>query len=226
MGQRVNSFNHPLPASINTTTVVAPLWPINIGQPVRLVFQQPYNGSTIGSQFATMTAAQTLATWTTMLAASDGTAMNYTPLFSISKISEPKVLETSADSNLTYAGQPEFFGLGGAMLSAEFRGKDAPSLNSLQAMPAFSQQTSGGLSNLSAYIVTQSGDVVAQGTQVAGVITNIQPINIFNFWYATMGTEGFATATTVKTGLWLPPYWSDSLVIIPRTATFDLRLLS
>lgn len=223
---RLNNYNKALPTSINTTPTISPLWPINIGQPVRLLFQQPYNGSTIGSQFATMTLAQTLSGWTTLIAAADGTAMAYTPLFSNSKISDAKPLETAADSNLTYNGNPEFFGIGGATLIGEFRAKDAPSLTSLAALPAFSNQNSGGQSNLSAYVLTQSGDVVAQGTQSGSAITNIQPVNLFNFWFATMSTDGYATGTLVKFGLWLPPYWSDNLIMIPRTPTFDLRLLS
>ena len=220
-----NAYNKPLPASINTTPAVSPVFPINIGQIVRFVFQQPYDGASVGSQFATLAAAQTLATWTTMIAATDGTSMHYTPLFSNSKIGEPKVLETAADSNLTYNGQPEFFGIGGSSLMAEFHAKDAISINSMASLPAFSQQDAGGLSNLSTYMVTNTGDVVAKGTQVGSVITLIEPINIFNFWYATASTEGFATATINKLGLWLPPGWSDNLVIIPKTATFDLRLL-
>lgn len=220
-----NAFNRVLPASVNTTPAISPKFPINIGQIVRLIFQQPYDGGTTGSQFATLAAAQTLATWTTMLAATDGTAMFSTPLFSNSKISQPKPLETGADSNLTYRGQPEFFGMGGSMLSGEFRGKDAPSLTSMQNLAAFSQQDAGGISNLSAYMVTDSGDVVAKGTQSGTTLTLIEPINIFNFWYGTQSTEGFASATVTGLGLWLPPYWSDNLVMIPRTATFDLRLL-
>lgn len=220
-----NAYNRPLPASINTTPAVSPAFPINIGQIVRLMFQQPYNGSTVGSQFSTMTLAQTLSGWTTLIAATDGTAMFYTPLMSNTKIADGKPLETQADSNLTYRGQPEFFGMGGAMFSGEFRAKDSPSLVSMSALPAFSQQDSGGLSNLSCYMVNADGDVIGQGTTTAGVITNIQPINIFNFWYGSMSSEGYATGTTTKTGLWLPPNWSDNLVVIPRTATFDLRLL-
>lgn len=220
-----NAFNRALPASINSIVAVSPKFPINIGQIVRLVFQQPYDGASVGSQFATLAAAQTLATWTTMIAAVDGTSMFYTPLFSNSKIGQPKPLETGADSNLTYRGQPEFFGIGGSMFIGEFRGKDAPSLNSMTNLSAFSQQDAGGLSNLSAYMVNDNGDVIAKGTQVGTTLTLIEPINIFNFWYGTMSTEGFASGTVTGLGLWLPPYWSDNLVIIPRTATFDLRLL-
>lgn len=220
-----NAFNRALPASINTTPKVAPNFPINIGQIVRCIFQQPYDGSTVGSQFATLAAAQTLATWTTMLAATDGTAMFICPLFSNSKIAAPKVLETAADSNLTYRGQPEFFGMGGSMLTGEFRAKDAPSLTSMQNIAAFSQQDSSGISNCSSYFVTDSGDVLAKGTQSGSTITLIEPINFFNFWYGTATSEGFASGTVNNLGLWLPPYWSDNLVIIPRTAAFDLRLV-
>lgn len=221
------NYNRPLPASINTNPQVAPIFPINIGQIVRLIFQQPYNGSTTGSQFATMDAAQTLATWVTNIAATDGTAMFYTPLFSNSKIVQSKPLQTAADSNLTYRGTPEFFGMGGSELSAEFRAKDAPSLTAMAYLSAFSMQNTGGLSNLSAYLVNQDGDTIATGTQdtTTGVITNINPINLFDFWYGTMSTEGYATGTVTNMGLWLPPYWSDNLVVIPRTTTFDLRLL-
>lgn len=223
----VLNYNRPLPASINTTPQVAPFFPINIGQIVRLVFQQPYNGSIVGTEFATMSAAQTLATWVTNIAATDGTAMFYTPLFSNSKIVQSKPLQTAADSNLTYRGTPEFFGMGGSELSAEFRAKDAPSLTSMAALGSFSMQNSGGLSNLSAYLVNQDGDVIGQGTQntSTGVITNILPINLFDFWYGTMSSDGYATGTVTNMGLWLPPYWSDNLVVIPRTPTFDLRLL-
>lgn len=220
------SFNKPLPASINTIQQVTPVFPINIGQIVRLFFQQPYNGGSVGSQFATMAAAQTLSTWTSLIAASDGTAIFYTPLMSNTKIAKPKPLQTGADSTLTYRGQPEFFGMGGSEFSGEYRGKDAPSLLSMQNIASFSQQTSAGTSNCSAYMLTDSGDVVAQGTQAGTVITNIQPVNFFNYWDGSMSTDGYASGTVVDCGLWLPPGWSDNLVIIPRTASFDLRLLS
>ncbi len=220
-----NVYNRPLPASINTTLAIAPQFPINIGQVVRLIFQQPYNGSTIGSQFATLAAAQTLSTWTSLIAATDGTAMHYTPLFSNSKIMKPKVLETQADSNLTYRGQPEFFGLGGAQMTFEWRGKDAPSMTSMADLAAFSQQDAAGISNLSCYMVNQDGDVIASGTQNGTTITNINPVNFFNFWYGEPSTEGYATAMVTDGGLWLPPYWGDNLVVIPKTASFDLRLL-
>lgn len=220
-----NSFNRPLAASVNTQPAVSPQFPINLGQVVRLLFQQPYNGASIGSQFATMTLAQTLSGWTTLIAATDGTAIHYTPLMSNTKIGKPKPLETSADSNLTYQGQPEFFGMGGSQFNGEFRAKDAPSLASLDALTPFSAQDAGGLSNLSCYMLLANGDVAAIGTQSGVTITNIQPINFFNWWVGTQSTDGYATGTTVECGLWLPPYWSDNLVIIPRTATFDLRLL-
>lgn len=219
------AYNRPLPASLNTNPQVAPLFPINMGQIVRILFQQPYDGADVGSQFADMAAAQTLSNWTTLIAATDGTAMFYTPLFSNSKIADPKPLETAADSNLTYRGEPEFFGIGGSMLSGEFRAKDAPSLTSMQYLAAFSQQDSGGLSNLSGYLLNQDGDVIGQGVQDGSSITLIEPINLFNFWYATMSTEGYATGTVAKMGCWFPPDWSDNLVVIPRTPTFDLRLL-
>ena len=223
---RASNYNKPLPASINTSPGVSPQWPINFGQIVRLVFQQPYNGSTTGSQFATMAAAQTLSNWTALIAATDATAMQYTPLMSNTKIGDSKELATAADSNLTFLGIPEYFGQGGAMFTGEFRSKDAPSTTNLANLIPFSNQNAGGQSNLSCYMVCNNGDVIAQGTQSGATITNIQPINFFNFWFAMMATEGYATGTTIKCGLWLPPYYSDNVVMIPHTPTFDLRLLS
>lgn len=223
--QRKLSYNNPLPASINTTPAIAPEFPINIGQIVRIIFAQPYNGGSVGNVFATLADAQTMSSWTAFFAATDGTAMFYTPIMSNSEIGDAKPLQVAADSNVTYGGNPEFYGMGGSMLNGEFRNKDAPSLNSMDALTAFSQQNSGGQSSLSAYLLNQDGYVIGMGSQSGATVSEIQPINIFDFWYGTQTTKGYATATVTKMGLWLPPYWSDNLVFIPPTSTFDLRML-
>ena len=217
-------YNQPLPASLNTNPAIAPVFPINIGQICRLLFMQPFSLS--GTQFATMADAQTMSNWTSLIAATDSTAVLYTPIMSNTKIGAGKPLETATDSNLTFFGQPEFFGISGSGFTGEFRAKDAPSIASLQYMPAFSAQGTGGQSNLSVFMLNQNGDVICSGTQSGTTITNIQPINIFSFWYAGMSSEGYATGTVIPCGLWLPPGWSDNLVVVPSTPTFDLRLLA
>jgi hypothetical protein len=145
------------------------------------------------------------------------------------KIVAGKVLETSPDSNVSFKGQPEYFGLGGSMFTGEFRSADSPSLSSLGSLKLFSQGNSSSQSNLSCYMVNENGDTFGIGTQTvaAGVntITNIQPINIFQWWYKDMSTAGFASATISECGFWLPPYWSENLVCIPSTSSFNLLSL-
>lgn len=199
-------YNQALPAALPSAT--APGFEFRINQIVRLFLQIS------GTPFANAAAMKLKSNWDTLIAASDATKVVYTPLMSNTKITMSKKLETSADSNTTYRGLPEYFGEGVSKISGSFRGKDTASMSSIAALTQFSLMNSAGRSTLVAYICNNDGQFVSN-SDFTGIL-------LYNFSLRTRSTEGLNSNDIIDWDADLEPNWDGN--IIPTIPSFDPRL--
>lgn len=199
-------YNQALPLVLPTPTT--PVFEVRLNQIVRIFFQL------IGTPFATAAAIKLKANWDTLIAATDATKVVFTPLCSNTKISTSKELATSADTNLTFDGIPEYFGEGASRLSGEFRGKDAVSMSSLSDLTQFSLMNTAGQTSLVMYLVNNDGHIFASQDAVT-----VSGIPAYNFRLGTRGSEGLNSNDVIPFTVDLKPYWDAT--IAPYIPSFD-----
>lgn len=164
----------PLPAVIPDIT--DPDCAVHWGQVIKMAFQKPDQNS-----FADITALQTLATWTALLAANDDTKMQVTPVFSglVFPISEP-ILE-GENTNDVIGGIADLNGLTTLQLTAQIKGLTDDIALELANYTCFTLNELGS-SNLVVYFFTQDGKILHN--DLAG-------FEIFNFCISANSSEGF-----------------------------------
>ncbi len=199
---QVIQYNTPfLSAFPATPAVTTKTMDQRFNQIVRLAVQVS------GTPFATAIALSTKANWTTLLAASDATKIILSPLFSNSKITSSKPLETGADTNATYNGIPIYFGEGTAMFSGEFQDLDAPAINSFfSVVSGFSLSNGVGSYPLVAYWCNNDGMLFSTPT--------FGGLPCINLTARTRGSEGLNSSDKIPFHFYLPPNW-DGVTTAP-----------
>ena len=197
-------YNVPLPSALPTPT--APTFEFRLDQIVKIAFQMP------GTPFASEAAMKDQDTWDTLTAATNATKIVLSPLFSNNKIDGGDAIMTQADSNLTVAGIPELFGNGISKFSAEFRGKDSASVQSMRDLTQFSLQNSIGLTSLCGYLINKDGMLFCNA--------DFSPIPIWNFNIADLSSDGLNTNNVYKITFQLAMGWNKT--IVPVIPDFDI----
>lgn len=176
-----------------------------------------------GQNFSSQASMYLKATWDTKIAASDNTRIILSPPFAGWKLTHSKPLQTSPDSNATYAGQPVYFGEGTAMASGEFLDVDAAVIDAFfDVVSAFSMSTQGVIANsLVAYWCNNDGHIFSTPTWGG--------LPMLNFAPRSRATEGFNSSDKTGFEFYLPPNWDGGLTLptpTPFTGTsgnVDLR---
>jgi hypothetical protein len=201
-------YNQALPSVL--TSAVSPGFQVRINQMVRLFIQL----TQASPSFANEAAVKVKANWDTLIAAVDATKIQYTALFSASKVNASKALEVSGDTNATYRGIPEYFGEGFTRVEATFRGKDGASMNSMANYTQFSLQNSAGLTKLQAYWCNNDGHFLLN--------SDFSGIPMYNFALRTRSSDGLNSNDIIGFTFDLEPNWDANL--IPVVPSFDPRL--
>lgn len=184
-------------------------------QIVRLAFQVS------GTNFADAAEIAAKANWDTLIAATDDTRIILSPPFSNSKITQSKLIETSADTNETYLGLPIYFGEGTTMFSCTFNDVDAAVLDALvQVVSPMSQSNGIGPATLVAYMCNKDGHIFH--TPSFGGFPCI------NFSVRTRGSDGLNTSDKNDACFYMPPGWDGGATMpVPTVPTgvgaVDLR---
>jgi len=199
-------YNRPLPTILSTPTV--PTFTTRLNQMVRIMFQLS------GNVFASQAAMKEKANWDALIASTGTDKVIFTSLFSNTKVSQSKALETGSDTNMTYRGISEYFGEGVSKVTLDFRGKDAASMNSMSDITQFSLMNAAGLSSLTGYFVNNDGHIFSNG--------DWSGFRIWNFALRTRGSEGLNSNDVIGASFELEPNWDSTF--IPTIPNFDPRL--
>lgn len=173
-------------------------------QAVKLAFQRE------GNTFATLSAIQTLATWTPLLTADDDTKITVTPYFAGLVIPASEGQFEGGNDNTTISGVRLYKGENGVTVTGVFR--NLPS-DVRAALRTYSQESlsSVGATNLTVFMFTRPGleKIIAKK-----VGTTYKGIPVYNFRIASIGSEGFNSDNVINFSFDLLPDWDEDVEVI------------
>lgn len=161
-----------------------------------------------GTPFASQANLATKSYWTALLAASDATQIILSPLFSGSKITPSKPLQTGPDTNNTYLGEPVYFGEGTAEFSADFTDCDASAIDTFFAIVSQFSMSGTGLNpatKLVAYLCNKDGMIFSTPAWGGLPCINLSP--------RTRMSDGLNSSDKTGFSFFLPPNWDGGLTL-------------
>lgn len=204
----------PLPTAL--TTIPTQACPFRFDQIVRAFFQRRQPSAT--PTFATLTAFQTLATWTPLMTAVDSTKVVASPIFSGLVIPRSEAITTGGGDNSTFNGIAEYNGEGSVRVTAQLKNV-APAVK--RAMDLLSQESlsgSTGLTNLEVFMVNKDNyafPVNPMTNAVPPVATTVyKGVPIYNFRISSAGSEGFGAPNIHDISWDMPASWADYLASV------------
>ena len=202
--------NCPLPASLSAIPAVT--CPFRFDQLVRVALQRRQ----AAAPFATLVAAQTLASWTTFLGANDATKVVTSPIFVNPVLPQSEPLTAGGNDNSTFAGIRDYNGEGSVTFTAQLKNLPPAVKRAIDLLTQESLASAVGISNLTAYLINKDGYVFAKNpVDGAGAsTTEYWGIPVYNFRISSPGTAGLNSANINNISFDLPADWADYLVSI------------
>ena len=184
-----------------------------IGQVVKIGFSRVYSTGVTVNEFVIATANPNLiASWTTVLAASDGTKVQMTPYLHEAVLTEGEARETSGGA-ADVDGIPEFLDL----THSTFEGKIRNAKQDLiVALKDYSAESSINIGNLGVYLVNKAGLIWGTTDSLASP-TKFRPIPIQSFSITDKGAPGLEAKDHNGFKFYLAPNWSDTLYPVTPT---------
>lgn len=201
----------PLPAAL--TTIPASSCPVKFDQVVKMAFQR--SGQT---SFADLTALQTLATWTPLLAAVNSTKVIVTPYFASLSFPPSEAQEEGGNDNTTVNGIPVYKGEGFVQITGVFEGLTKAQYQALKKLTQESFNLSGG-TNLTVFFFNRFGQILhdMNGAEPRGFA-------LYNFRMATVGSEGYNANNKYNFSMQLSGEWDDNATLTQPTDFSALTL--
>lgn len=198
------------PAALTTVSKVA--CPVHFYQMCALLLQRAQPTPS----FATEAVMKTLAAWTPLLTAPDGTKIVKTPEFSGFQIpgSEPQYAEQNSNNSIDGLGY--FTGFNSVQAKGIFTGLPSDIRTQLAT---FQDESAAGLDpGIGAYILLNDGRIVYQKDPTTGAIGGI---SFTNFYVASLKLDGYKALNTNEFGLSLPGEWDKNIQVM--TPSFNAR---
>ncbi|NML67615.1 hypothetical protein HHL22_20635 [Hymenobacter sp. RP-2-7] len=167
--------------------------------------------------FANEAAMKTLAAWSALLTADDGTKIVKTPEFAGFQIpgSEPQYAEQNTNNSIDGLGY--FTGFNSVQAKGQFIGLPSDIRTQLAT---YQEESAAGLDpGMTAYILLNDGRIVYQKDPTSSAIGGIP---FTNFYMASLKLDGFKANNTNDFGLSLPGDWDKNLQVL--TPSFNARL--
>lgn len=197
-------INCPNAASINSV-------PLNecyesLGQVQKVVFQRLYDGTTRNSISASVTPITTLAAWTPLLAAVDGTKVVQSPYIQ-SPETEPGAAINFGGGNETLGGIEITVGAEPTAFTGNVLRSTQDTIKALKGMMA---------ENLGVYIIDEHGRIACEADDY-GTPTEYYPIPIRNLFIGDKKLGGYEGVDMNAISWKFFPNWSDDLKILVPT---------
>lgn len=187
----------PLPAAIVDLTPVT--CAEHFGQIVRVVFQR------LGTPFSDATAIGTLANWTALQAAIDGTKTQFGPINENLVFPGGEPISDGGDDNTTTFGQAII--VGGSQVSVTGRYRGLPSAQKLELDQFVSEGSIFG--QLGVYLVNEHEQIIA--ANVTG--TELSPFPITGYFLGSVDSQGYNTHNFNNFAWSFTSNWSDTFQI-------------
>jgi hypothetical protein len=197
------------PAALTTISKVA--CAIHFGQMCALLLQRAQDTPT----FATEAELKTLAAWTPLLTAPDGTKIVKTPEFAGFQIPGSEAQYAEQNTNNSIDGLGYFTGFNSVAAKGQFIGLPSDVRTQLAT---FQDESEAGLDpGLTAFILLNDGRLV-YNKDAAG---NISGIPFTNFYVASLKLDGYKAKNTNDFGISLPGDWDKNIQV--TTPSFNAR---
>jgi hypothetical protein len=177
---------------------------VHFGQLVALLIQRGQDTSS----FATETALKSLATWTPLLAALNGTKVIKTPEFAGFTLPGSEPQYTDENSNNSIDGNGYFTGFNSVKPAGKFVGIPSALKEQLQLI---SDESRPGLDPGTTFFgITGDGRLIYDMDETGA----IRGIPFVNFWVGSVKSEGLKANNENAFGLTLPGEWDKRVQII------------
>lgn len=184
--------------------------PEDIGQIQKLVVQRVYASAGTKNKFTIASAnPNLLASWTTLLAASDSTKVVQTPYLT-NPVVEPGAPRTYGGGNATLGGVEEIVGREATLFTASFLRASQRSIKDLKEIMC---ETVG------VYMIDEYGRIIGISDDIASP-TEFYPIPVHGFFVGDKKLGGLEEPDMNELRFYMHPNWSDNLHIVTPT-NFD-----
>lgn len=192
------------PVGAQPGDIVVDSCPFRISQIQKLILQRKFSDNVSTRNSMTVANAALLATWSTLLSATDHTKVQITPYISNPETVPGEAIKIGGNTNETVDGIPIVTALSPTAFTALLRDLSAASKASLKAW--FGE-------NMGVYFVTNNSKIIGQTDSVTSptVLYNI-PIEQFIINDRKVG--GLVDTDTNAIGFDLKPGWDDTLLQI------------
>jgi hypothetical protein len=166
--------------------------------------------------FATEAEMKTLAAWTPLLTAPDGTKIQKTPEFSGFQIpgSEPQYAEQNTNNSIDGLGY--FTGFNSVQAKGQFTGLTSEIRSQLAT---YQDESAAGLDpGMTAFILLNDGRIVYELDPNTDAISGV---SFTNFYLASLKLEGFKALNSNEFGISLPGDWDRNIQVM--TPNFNAR---
>lgn len=184
--------------------------PEEVGQIQKLLIQRVFSSAGVKNSFTiASTNPNVLATWTTVLAASDSTKVVQTPYLT-NPVVEPGAPRTYGGGNATLGGVEIIVGREATLFTASFL---SASQRSIQDLKEIMCETVG------VYLIDEYGRIIGISNSIASP-TICYPIPVHGFFVGDKKLGGLEEPDMNELRFYFYPNWSDNLYIITPT-NFD-----
>lgn len=183
--------------------------PFRLDQIVRAAFGRRSPG-----RFTTEANFKLLATWTSLLAATDETKVVMTPIFSSLVIPSSEGLFTGGGDNTTFNGIREYNGENFVTVTGQFKGLSPAVYLALQTLSQYSVPGNIGGTDLGIIPINKNGYSFPGGDN------GLDFIPVYNFRLGSRGSEGFNAQDIIPFSFDVTADWADHLASIKTT--FDI----
>lgn len=197
------------PAAASLTTIPAVACGENFGQIQKVAFQRLRKADGTRNSFTTTASILLKASWTTLLAAEDGSKVVVSPYIE-APTSEPGAVRTYGGGNETLGGVEEVLGAEPTAFSAVLRRMPQ---NVIKIMKELMCESNAG--NLGVYLFNDNGQIEA--LQDPETATTYYPIPIRAFFVSDKGHGGLENPDSNNISWQFAPNYSDDLKIVTPT---------
>lgn len=197
------------PAATAITTIPAVACGENFGQIQKVAFQRLRKADGTRNSFTTTASILLKASWTSLLAAEDGSKVVVSPYIE-APTSEPGAARTFGGGNETLGGVEEILGAEPTAFSAVLRRMPQ---NVIKIMKELMCESNAG--NLGVYLFNDNGQIEALQDQETA--TTYYPIPIRSFFVSDKGHGGLENPDSNNISWQFAPNYSDDLKIVTPT---------
>ena len=196
------SLNCGCPVATALTTIVEDGCTENLGQIQKVIFQRVFSAAATFNEVATPAVK---ASWTALLAATNGTKAVVSPYLS-APTTEPGTARVYGGGNATVGGIEMVLGSTPTAFSSMFIGAKQSSI--VKVLKGYMCERMG------VYLVNEYGKIIGKSTGTAG---EVMPVPIYRMFVGDKKLGGLEEPDTNLLEWHFAPNWSDDLVIISPT---------